>query len=204
MKRILGLTYGVLLISVLPLMAGFEDVVTEEPAVPKTVTVKSQVKTTPKTTAPTPPVTTTTVKSQAEVTPVPPIEPQLDVKTLKFSKEISGFGYKSWDVSLPSVNNKLKTALDAVIPLIKKIPETYKIQITGYADGIGPEEPTGDKPGNIAISRDRAQAVADYISRNYGISSDRFTISGRGSSDLKDPSSEASSVNRRVVIKFEP
>jgi outer membrane protein OmpA-like peptidoglycan-associated protein len=228
MKKTLGLVAGILLISVFPLMAGFEDVASDEPTpTPPPKTVKTQKTTTPpttttpqtktttpttttpqtKTTTPPPPVTTTAVKKQTNVAPTPPPPPPpppLDVNTLKFSKEISGFGYKSWDANLPAVQQNTKVILDAVIPLIKKIPDSYKIQVIGYADGIGPEDPTGDKPGNLTISHDRAQGIVDYITRNYGISADRFTITGKGSSDLKYPSSPSSAGNRRVVIKFEP
>jgi flagellar motor protein MotB len=133
----------------------------------------------------------------------------VDIKTLKFSRTISGFGYKKRDANLPSVENNIKAAMTVLLPIIKKIKEhpdgsQYKIQIIGHADGSGPEDPRGDKPGNITISRERAEGVLDYIVANYNLSRDMFEVVAKGSSELKNSSNPEAAANRRVVIVFAP
>lgn len=148
------------------------------------------------------------VEEAAESVEVPaePVPPPLDVNTLKFNKEITGFNYKSSAVDIPALQSRLKSVLDAVIPLIRKIPEGqgYKVQVIGHADGSGPEYPEDDKLGNREWSRRRAQAVVDYMVKTYGLSSGLFEVSGVGSSQLKDSANPKSASNRRVVVKFAP
>lgn len=214
-------------VSVFGLYAAFEDVA-EEPAVtPAPVkatppaapapTVKTQK---PVSTAAVPAATIKTQKSvvtapNATVPPVtvpapvavtpPPAPVPLDINTLKFNKEISGWAYKNWDAELGNVSQKIKVVMSAIKPLVDKLPVEKKIQIIGYTDGIGPENPEGEEhPGNIAIGERRANAVLDFIVKNYGISRDRFEVSSKGGSDLKYPSDKGLAANRRVVIKFEP
>ena len=173
----------------------------------------------PATPAPVMPAPTkqTQVKTPTPATPAPatpavtaPAAPKVvDIKTLKFSRTISGFGYKKWNADMPTVENNIKAAMKVVLPIIDKIkahPEgyKYKIMIVGHTDGVGPEDPKGDKPGNVEISRERAQGVLDYIVQNYNVSRDMFEIQAKGSSQLKNSSSPRAAENRRVVIVFAP
>lgn len=128
----------------------------------------------------------------------------VDVSTLAFEKEISGFAYNSSKATLSSVELKIKTVMKAILPLIQKIPETYKIKIIGYADGSGPEYAEGTKQGNQQLSLKRAKSVMEFIVKNYNLSADRFDVIGKGSKELKDSAHPKSSNNRRVVIKFQP
>jgi outer membrane protein OmpA-like peptidoglycan-associated protein len=146
--------------------------------------------------APTPPEV---VKSPEPVAP-----PAIDLNTLKFSKEITGWKYKNWDPNLPEVSQQIKIIMTTIKPLIDKLPPDAKIQVIGHTDGVGPEYPEGDKPGNIAIGERRANAVVDYLVSNYSIPRDRFVVTSKGSSEPKIASDKASPANRRVVIKFEP
>jgi flagellar motor protein MotB len=128
----------------------------------------------------------------------------VDITTLKFKREIRGFGYKSSETGMPEVQGNIKTVLSAVMPLIQKLPDTARVQIIGHADGSGPEDPTGDKPGNIAISRDRAEAVLDFIVKTYKVDRSRFEIVAKGSSEPRNKANPRAAENRRVVIQFQP
>jgi outer membrane protein OmpA-like peptidoglycan-associated protein len=133
----------------------------------------------------------------------------VDIRNYRFSRTISGFRYKSWTVEDPRVAAALEVAVKEIVPLLKKIqahPEAanYKVQVIGHTDGIGPEEPEGDKPGNIAISRMRAQAIVDYLVKKYGLSPELFEVVAKGSSELKLKDDKESRLNRRVVIRFSP
>ena len=183
------------------------------PVVPATVK-QTQAKPAPVTTSPDPMAPTTVKQTQAKPvpaapTPAPAKPAIVDIKTLKFSRTISGFGYKKRDANLPSVENNIKAAMTVLLPIIKKIKEhpdgnLYKIKIIGHADGAGPEDPRGDKPGNLTISRERAEGVLDYIVANYNLSRDMFEIVAKGSSELKNQSNPQAGANRRVVIVFAP
>lgn len=179
-------------------------------------TKQSQAKPAPSTPVPLAPVSTATKQSQTKpapvVTPAPvvPAAPKVvDIKTLKFSRTITGYGYKKRNADLPKVEANIRSAMTVLLPIIQKIKDhpdgyKYKIQIIGHADGVGPENPKGDKPGNIQISLERAQNVLDFIVKNYNLSPDMFEVVGKGSSQLKNKSNPRSSENRRVVIVFAP
>lgn len=220
MKRSFSILLLVIFVSVFGLYAAFEDVAdepssttpppataqtvkTQKPAVPAPVapTVKTQ-----KPAVPTPKASVPQATVPAPVAVAPASVPvPLDMNTLKFNKEISGWRYKNWDADLAEVSQNIKVVISAVKPLIDKLPAAQKIKVIGYTDGVGPENPEGeDHPGNIAIGEKRANAVVDYIVKNYGIPRDRFEVSSKGGADLKIPGNAGAAANRRVVIKFEP
>lgn len=58
-----------------------------------------------------------------------------------------------------------------------KANPTQKVDIVGYAD-----KDTGTSTYNMALSKRRAQAVYDQLTKKYGISADRLTIQAEGSS----------------------
>jgi outer membrane protein OmpA-like peptidoglycan-associated protein len=67
---------------------------------------------------------------------------------------------------------------------------------------VGHTDNTGTSTGNVALSKNRAQAVVEYL-KNKGIPSTRFQlIDGKGQSEpVADNSTAAGkSQNRRVVI----
>jgi len=74
--------------------------------------------------------------------------------------------------------------------------ENTKLTIVGHTDN------TGTSTGNVALSKNRAQAVVEYL-KNKGIPSTRFQlIDGKGQSEPVADNSTATgkSQNRRVVI----
>lgn len=70
----------------------------------------------------------------------------------------------------------------------------YRFQLTGHTDGVG------NPSYNLALSTRRAVSVRDYLTRTFGVSSDRLVAIGRGSQQLLDPANPASDANRRVEI----
>lgn len=69
-----------------------------------------------------------------------------------------------------------------------------RFRIAGHTDARG-----GDAY-NLALSRRRALAVANYLARQHGIDAQRLTVEGFGRSQLLDPANPESAVNRRVQI----
>lgn len=72
------------------------------------------------------------------------------------------------------------------------------IELIGHTDNVGSDE------YNLQLSRKRAETVAQYLV-SKGISSDRISVSGFGSSKpvASNDTEEGRSKNRRVDIKFE-
>jgi outer membrane protein OmpA-like peptidoglycan-associated protein len=74
--------------------------------------------------------------------------------------------------------------------------EHSKIAVYGHTDGVG--KPTE----NLALSDARANTVAEYLNRNFGIARAKFEIKGFGYSQPKAPSNPSASENRRVEIRL--
>ncbi|ALG72360.1 hypothetical protein VY88_31940 [Azospirillum thiophilum] len=70
----------------------------------------------------------------------------------------------------------------------------YSFQLTGHTDGVGGAD------YNLALSKRRAAAVRDYLTRTFAVAPDRLKSRGLGSQQLLDPANPASDVNRRVEI----
>lgn len=70
----------------------------------------------------------------------------------------------------------------------------FSYLISGHTDASGPDS------HNQALSERRAQAVRDYLVRNYFITPDRLLWTGFGESQLRIPEEPYSAVNRRVEI----
>ncbi|MDY6935663.1 MAG: OmpA family protein [Spirochaetota bacterium] len=116
---------------------------------------------------------------------------------------IGGFGYKSSRLPSQEWRDWAEAAKPIVEDVITKIPEGYVLQVTGHADASGPEEPVGNKPGNIKISNDRARTVFNAL-QNAGINSSKLTYKGVGSSDLLYTEDPRSPKQRRVTFKVVP
>ena len=115
----------------------------------------------------------------------------------------SGFSYKS--SRLPSSNwRRWATGSKPVIEeVISKIPDGYVLQVTGHSDASGPEEPVGNKPGNIKISSDRALTVYKAL-RGANIDSTKLTYKGIGSSDILNSYDSRAAEQRRVTFMVVP
>ena len=96
-----------------------------------------------------------------------------------------------------SIQNNSNKDLEKIYNLLIQA-ENSKLTIVGHTDNVG-----GDA-ANIPLSKNRAQAVVDYL-KQKGIPENRFQlIDGKGANDpVEDNTSEAGRAkNRRVVITF--
>lgn len=102
------------------------------------------------------------------------------------------------EASFEFAQSKLSaSALNKLDPMLKRLQEYNQSTavIIGNTDNTGPES------FNQSLSVERAQSVADYFNAN-GISSERMTVTGRGSSDpiATNDTKEGRAMNRRVAI----
>jgi outer membrane protein OmpA-like peptidoglycan-associated protein len=72
--------------------------------------------------------------------------------------------------------------------------EGLEFGLAGYTDA------SGEASYNLTLSEQRAKAVRDYFVNESGIDAERLTPVGRGETDLLDPESPNSGMNRRVKI----
>ena len=119
------------------------------------------------------------------------------------NSSFGGFGYKSSKLPSAQWDSWAENAAPVIKDILAKIPEGYLLQVTGHADASGPEEPTGNKPGNIKISTDRAYTVYSALQR-AGIDSPKMTYKGIGSSELLEGVDPRSGEQRRVTFKVIP
>ncbi|PKL40576.1 MAG: hypothetical protein CVV44_02945 [Spirochaetae bacterium HGW-Spirochaetae-1] len=116
---------------------------------------------------------------------------------------VEGFQYKGTEVPAQKWDKWAKMSAPVVKKIISELPEGYVLQVKGHTDARGPEDPEGDKPGNIKISTDRAKAVQESL-RRQGISSPKLTYKGVGSSELKAGIDPKSAGQRRVTFAVVP
>ncbi len=69
-----------------------------------------------------------------------------------------------------------------------------RFQVAGHTDAAGSET------YNIALSKRRAQAAAEYLRVEHGIEASRLDITGFGATRLLDIVNPLSAVNRRVQV----
>jgi outer membrane protein OmpA-like peptidoglycan-associated protein len=116
-------------------------------------------------------------------------------------QSISGFAYKSSKLDNAKWDKWAIKAAPIVKEILNKLPEGYVLQATGHTDSSGPEEATGDKPGNYKISTDRAKTVYDALKR-ANISSPKITYKGIGSDELLSEYAPKAAEQRRVSFKI--
>jgi OOP family OmpA-OmpF porin len=104
------------------------------------------------------------------------------------------FASNSADLSAGS-----KPKLDDLATVLRKQPDANLVIVEGHTDDIG------HKAGNMKLSQQRAQAVADYLERQ-GVPKDRVQTKALGSQDPASPgkTAEARALNRRVDISVQP
>lgn len=116
---------------------------------------------------------------------------------------VSGFGYKSSTVPAQSWDKWAKVAAPVIKGIVDKLPDGYVLEVRGHTDGRGPEDPEGDKPGNLKISKDRANAVVNSLAKQ-GISSTKITARGVGSSETLAGTDANNAGQRRVTFVVVP
>jgi flagellar motor protein MotB len=116
---------------------------------------------------------------------------------------VDGFAYKSSEVPAQKWDKWAETAAPVVKGIIDRLPANHVLQVTGHTDASGPENPQGAKPGNIKISTDRAKAVHAAL-RKKGITSEKLTYKGVGSSEPLEGVDSRSPEQRRVTFVVVP
>lgn len=99
-----------------------------------------------------------------------------------------------FDVDKADLKDNSKIELAKLSTILNKYADT-NIMLAGYTDSTGSDE------YNLALSRRRAQAVADYLA-NQNVNSTRFTVQGFGKSDpvASNDTAEGRAENRRVEV----
>jgi len=99
-----------------------------------------------------------------------------------------------FDIDSAILKPQTRSELDELGVILNKYPDTH-ILLAGYTDSTGRED------YNMALSRRRAQSVADYlVSRR--VDSGRFTVQGFGPSEpvVSNDTPEGRAQNRRVEL----
>jgi len=100
-----------------------------------------------------------------------------------------------FDFNSAVVKPEYHPLLERVADILKENPG-LRVEIQGHTDSIGPEE------YNMQLSKERAQAVADYLA-GHGICPDLMIVVGVGEADpvASNDTEEGRAKNRRVQIK---
>lgn len=111
-----------------------------------------------------------------------------------FQKALQGIKFDTGKSTIKAVSNPI---LDAVVRVMYENP-SYKLIIGGHTDNVGGEGM------NMILSKDRADAVSNYLITN-GVSPERISSSGFGYSRPVDDNSTAAgrTRNRRVELSVE-
>jgi NitT/TauT family transport system substrate-binding protein len=91
------------------------------------------------------------------------------------------------------LDNDAKAVIDREFVSIAKQFSGSRIRIEGNTDD------TGSDAVNVPLSKARAQAVADYLVREYGFDKNRFIIVGNGSSKAKAAGVTGANQNYRTT-----
>lgn len=111
-----------------------------------------------------------------------------------------GFSYKKADVLKDDFNLWAKENINFIREALDRLPEDYVLEITGHADTTGPEEPEGEKKGNIYYSQIRADAVKEALVKQ-GIPANRIVTVAAGSSQPISGYDGSDAINRRVTFQ---
>lgn len=86
--------------------------------------------------------------------------------------------------------------LDSVGEMMK-LPESKgrTVMVEGHTDGVGSAHYNND------LSLRRANAVVTYLTQSFDLPRTRFSVSGKGESDLLEPEDPAADINRRAVFR---
>ena len=99
-----------------------------------------------------------------------------------------------FDFDKATISAAGRQVLDAAAEAVKR-DQAIRIEVTGYTDTMGTQQ------FNLNLSRKRAEAVRDYLSRK-GIPQDRMDVAWKGKEDLRVPTPNGvrEPQNRRVEI----
>jgi OOP family OmpA-OmpF porin len=151
--------------------------------------------------APTPPPPPPSASATAEPPPPPPPPPKKVVALrgvqMKSATQIDMPGDIEFQTGSAKINltDKSKKVLTPLLAILKDNTEITKLSVEGNTDNEG-EDKGYD---NAKLSKDRAQAVVDYLTKN-GVDAKRLVAVGLGSKNPLKPNDNAAdkALNRRV------
>lgn len=111
----------------------------------------------------------------------------------KVVKPIAGGYLIYFPINVSALSNADKAQLEMVAKMIKEAGKNARFSVIGYAD-----KATGTPEINERLSRERAQAVRDYLVNDFGVSTDALDVTWRGGVDnmfFNDPA-----LSRVVII----
>ena len=99
-----------------------------------------------------------------------------------------------FDFDKSTITDAGRQVLDAAAAAVKR-DQAVRIELTGYTDTVGTQQ------YNLNLSRKRAEAVRDYLTKQ-GIPQDRMNVAWKGKEDLRVPTPDGvrEPQNRRVEI----
>ena len=144
-----------------------------------------------------PPSTSMPSERQAEKPAEPPsINTALDKKPEKPAEPPSINLAINFEFASAKLTPDARIALDNLGQALgDPVLRDSKFRIAGHTDAVG-----GDA-ANLALSRQRAQSVAEYLVRQHNVAQVRLAVEGRGRSQLLDATNPTSAINRRVQIE---
>ncbi|WP_148059341.1 OmpA family protein [Sinobacterium caligoides] len=100
-----------------------------------------------------------------------------------------------FELSSSKIKHDYSSEIAELGALLQEHPDA-EVTLVGHTDD------SGAAAFNQTLSEQRAQAVADYLTENYGVDASRMDASGVGESDpiVPNDSSENRKKNRRVVV----
>lgn len=110
----------------------------------------------------------------------------VDVDTINFD---SG----SWTVTADQAQ-RLRILAQAVLQAVQRTPNEVFL-VEGHTDAVGSDI------DNLSLSDRRAQAVAEILSRDFGVPAENLTTQGYGEQNLKVQTQGDARENRRVTLR---
>ena len=114
-----------------------------------------------------------------------PVSATLDAEAL--------FGFDSAELKLGT-----EQALTDLLVALEDVPDIRRIEVVGHTDDVGPE------PYNLDLSRERAQAVADFLATDYPDVEIVATGVGEAEPQAPNDTPEGRQLNRRVDVTAYP
>jgi OOP family OmpA-OmpF porin len=114
-------------------------------------------------------------------------------------KKVSGYKVNNilFEIDKSELSSSAQEELDGVGKFLKEKPEAF-VALFGYTDDTGKAE------YNVELSRRRAEAVADYLQKNYELGTDRVVANWYGAQNpiASNDTAEGRAQNRRVEVSI--
>ena len=134
-----------------------------------------------------------------EVEKIVEVEKEVIIRDTVFVQQVEeiekNFNAAQFEQGKADLNDDSKIALHDLAKVMKQNPE-LRLRIEGHTSA------EGDVALNQKLSEARAQAAVDFLVNKEGIDASRLEAVGKGSSELEDPESPTSDVNRRTEFEI--